>query len=79
MRYLQVIKHLLIYCNKTWGDVIYGQHLNQMAAQNPDRLTVVQPCQPERIVDLELGECFLIGEFLDDPVKFIINGLLNNK
>jgi len=35
------LKHVLIYSNKTWGDVIYGQHLNQLAAQYPDRLTVI--------------------------------------
>lgn len=35
------LKHVLIYSNKTWGDVIYGQHLNQLAAQYPDRLKIV--------------------------------------
>ena len=35
------LKHVLIYSNKTWGDVIYGQHLNQLAAQYPDQLTVL--------------------------------------
>ena len=35
------LKQLLIYSNKTWGDVIYGQHLSQLAAQHPDRLTVI--------------------------------------
>jgi 3-ketosteroid 9alpha-monooxygenase subunit B len=35
------LKHVLVYSNKTWGDVIYGQHLNQLAVQFPDKLTVV--------------------------------------
>ena len=35
------LKHVLLYSNKTWGDVIYGQHLSQLAAQHPDKLRVV--------------------------------------
>jgi 3-ketosteroid 9alpha-monooxygenase subunit B len=35
------LKHVLIYSNKTWGDVIYGQHLNKLAVEYPGRLTVV--------------------------------------
>lgn len=35
------LKHVLIYSNKTWGDVIYGQHLSQLAAQYPDKLTII--------------------------------------
>lgn len=35
------LKHVLIYSNKTWGDVIYGPHLNQLAAQYPDKLQIV--------------------------------------
>jgi 3-ketosteroid 9alpha-monooxygenase subunit B len=35
------LKHVLIDSNKTWGDVIYAQHLSQLAAQHPDSLKVV--------------------------------------
>jgi ferredoxin-NADP reductase len=35
------LKHVLVYSNKTWGDVIYGPHLNLLAAQYPDKLTVL--------------------------------------
>lgn len=35
------LKHVLLYSNKTWGDVIYGQHLKQLAAQYPDKLTLI--------------------------------------
>ena len=42
------------------------QYARLHAAFLTDRLTVVQPRQPERIIDLKLGECFLIRELLDD-------------
>jgi 3-ketosteroid 9alpha-monooxygenase subunit B len=35
------LKHVMLYSNKTWGDVIYGQHLNQLATQHPDRFTLI--------------------------------------
>jgi ferredoxin-NADP reductase len=35
------LRHVLIDSNKTWGDVIYGQHLKQLAAQYPQQLTIV--------------------------------------
>ena len=35
------LKHVLVYSNKTWGDVIYGQALSQLAAQYPQQLRIV--------------------------------------
>jgi 3-ketosteroid 9alpha-monooxygenase subunit B len=35
------LSHVLVYSNKTWGDVIYGQHLNQLAAQHAEKLRIV--------------------------------------
>jgi ferredoxin-NADP reductase len=35
------LRHTFIYSNKTWNDVIFRDTLAQLAAQYPDRLTVV--------------------------------------
>ncbi len=34
------LAHVLLYSNKTWGDVIYGQALSQLAAQYPQQLRI---------------------------------------
>jgi ferredoxin-NADP reductase len=68
------LKHILLYSNKTWGDVIYGQHLNQLAAQHPDKLTVVHTLTREPNV-ASLGPNYrsgrigeqLLAEFIRDP------------
>lgn len=35
------VRHTFIYSNKTWGDIIFRDELARLAAQHPDRLTVV--------------------------------------
>lgn len=35
------LRHTFIYSNKTWSDVIFRDTLTELAAQHPDRLTVV--------------------------------------
>ncbi|MDX1948438.1 MAG: oxidoreductase [Pirellulaceae bacterium] len=68
------LKHIVIDANKTWGDVIYGQHLNQLAAQHPDKLTVVHSLTREPNVSSvgpnvrsgRISEA-LLREFVPDP------------
>lgn len=68
------LKHLLLYSNKTWGDVIYGQHLNQLAAQHPDKLRVIHTLTREPDVT-SLGPNYrsgrlnqaLLSECIPDP------------
>lgn len=68
------LKHVLIYCNKTWGDVIYGQPLNQLAAQYPDKLTVLHTLTREpnasavgaKIRSGRINDA-LLKEFIPDP------------
>jgi ferredoxin-NADP reductase len=70
------LKHILVYSNKTWGDVIYGQHLNQLAAQFPDKLTVVHCLTREPNVSV-LGSRIhsgrvtegLLRELIPDPAS----------
>lgn len=68
------LKHVLVYSNKTWGDVIYGQHLNHLANQHPDRLQLVHTLTREPHVGA-LGPHFrsgridaaLLQELIPDP------------
>jgi ferredoxin-NADP reductase len=70
------LKHVLIYSNKTWGDVIYGQHLNQLAVQYPDRLRIVYTLTREPNVE-NLGPNVrsgrvneaLLRELIPDPAS----------
>src|SRR5215470_5032494 len=70
------LKHVLVYSNKTWGDVIYGQHLNQLAVQYPDKLTVVHTLTREpnaaaigpHVRGGRLSEA-LLKEFIPDPAN----------
>jgi len=65
------LKHLLIYSNKTWGDVIYAQHLSQLAAQYPDKLTVVHCLTREPNV-AELGPNVRSGRVTEGLLRELI-------
>ena len=73
------LKHVLVCSNKTWGDVIYGKALNQLAAQYPDQLTVVNCLTREPDVSVH-GPCCrsgrisdsLLKEFIPDPSAAIV-------
>jgi ferredoxin-NADP reductase len=70
------LKHVLIYSNKTWGDVIYGQHLSQLAAQHPGKLQVVHALTREpnaaslgaNVRSGRVGEP-LLRELIPDPAS----------
>lgn len=70
------LKHVLIYSNKTWGDVIYGRHLNQLAAQYPDRLRIIHTLTREPSVaglgpNVRSGRVSeaLLRELIPDPTS----------
>jgi 3-ketosteroid 9alpha-monooxygenase subunit B len=65
------LKHVLVYSNKTWGDVIYGQHLNKMAMQFPDRLTVIHALTREPDATT-LGPNFRNGRLSEGLLKELI-------
>ena len=68
------LKHVLIDSNRTWGDVIYAQHLSQLAAQHPDKLTLVHSLTREpdaaalgpNVRSGRVSEA-LLREFIPDP------------
>jgi 3-ketosteroid 9alpha-monooxygenase subunit B len=73
------LKHVLIDSNKTWGDVIYGQHLNQLAAQYPEQLTVVHSLTREPNVATHGPNCragrvneTLLKEFVREPSSAVV-------
>lgn len=35
------LRHTLVYSNKTWNDIIFRAQLDELAAEHPDRLTVI--------------------------------------
>lgn len=65
------LKHTLIYSNKTWGDVIYGQHLNQLAASHPDKLTVIHTLTREPNVE-SLGPHVRSGRISEELLREMI-------
>jgi 3-ketosteroid 9alpha-monooxygenase subunit B len=65
------LKHVLIYSNKTWGDVIYGQHLNQLAAQYPDKLTVIHSLTREPNASI-VGAAIRSGRINEGVLREII-------
>jgi 3-ketosteroid 9alpha-monooxygenase subunit B len=73
------LKHVLIYSNKTWGDVIYGKHLNQLGVQYPDQLTLVHSLTRETDVSSLGPNCrsgrvdeALLKEFIPDPTAAVV-------
>jgi ferredoxin-NADP reductase len=65
------LKHVLVYSNKTWGDVIYGQHLNQLAAQYSDQLRVIHSLTREPDV-ASYGPNFKSGRITEAMLKEVI-------
>lgn len=68
------LRHTLIYGNKTWEDVIFRAHLEDLARQHPDRLRVVHALSREAALKAFPGEARqgrvseeLIREVIEDP------------
>jgi 3-ketosteroid 9alpha-monooxygenase subunit B len=73
------LKHVLVYSNKTWGDVIYGKHLNQLAGQFPEQLTVIHTLTREPDATSHGANCrsgriseALLKEFIPDPTAAVV-------
>jgi 3-ketosteroid 9alpha-monooxygenase subunit B len=46
------LRHTFVYSNKTWGDIIFRDELNRLAAAEPDRLKIVHTLTREEDVSL---------------------------
>lgn len=42
------VRHTFVYSNKTWGDVIFRDELARLAAEHPDRLTLLHTLTREQ-------------------------------
>ena len=66
------LRHTLVYCNKTWDDVIFASELKELQARYPDRLRVVHTLtreKPERLGEARAGRISpeLLREVVEDP------------
>jgi 3-ketosteroid 9alpha-monooxygenase subunit B len=66
------MRHTLVYCNKTWDDVIFARELNELRQKHPDRLRVVHALtreKPERLGEARAGRIApaLLRELVEDP------------
>jgi 3-ketosteroid 9alpha-monooxygenase subunit B len=66
------IRHTLVYCNKTWDDVIFARELKELQQQHADRLRVVHTLtreRPERLDGARFGRIApeLLREVVEDP------------
>jgi 3-ketosteroid 9alpha-monooxygenase subunit B len=73
------LKHILIDSNKTWGDVIYGQHLKQLATQYPEQLTIIHSLTREPNVAAHGPHCrsgrvneAMLKEVVRDPSAAVV-------
>ncbi len=73
------LRHTFIYSNKTWDDVIFRRTLDELAAQNKDRLRVVHALTREEDVGRYDGEVrkgrvsvALLRELVPDPASCIV-------
>ncbi len=67
-------KHILIFTNKTWNDIIYREELHSLKKKYPDKLTIIHMITRENNPDLEqFGVRWgrptieLLQEVIEDP------------
>ena len=69
---LPKIRHTLVYCNKTWDDVIFARELTELSQRHPDRLRVVHTLtreRPDKLGAARAGRISpaLLHEVIEDP------------
>lgn len=73
------LRHLLIYGNKTWDDIIFRRQLEELAARHPGKLEIVHTLSRERDVarfgpDVRTGRVSaeLLREHIVDPSAAVV-------
>lgn len=68
------LKHTLIYGNKTWDDIIYRDHLNRLASEHPEKITLIHALSREPDASARGPNVFasrvnkeLIARYIHDP------------
>ena len=69
-----MLRHTLVYSNRTWADTIFSRQLSELEAKHPDRLKVVHSLTRQALVsgparDVRTGRvsASLMREVIDDP------------
>lgn len=72
-------RHVLVYGNKTWDDIIFRDALSDLARRNADRVRVVHHLTREKDEGLFAGDIRrgrvsrdLLAEFVSDPARAVI-------